>query len=128
MSQNFSNSDKKISGFDEHLPILLPYTSARKSFFLSGFRYPKVYIKADIRNPLRCLLITHCLLLHAMEAGDLPDSVKKGSGIVFFDFIKKKMLCGQAEGNFPSGIRHSIFQVKLRLCLQNRTVRFFLLQ
>ena len=32
--------------------------------------------QADIRNPLRYLLITHCLLLCAIEAGDLLDSVK----------------------------------------------------
>jgi len=33
-------------------------------------------VKADIPGPLRYLLITHCLLLHAIEAGDLLDSVK----------------------------------------------------
>ena len=37
---------------------------------VSNFYFPAflIIVNADMRNP------THCLLLHAIEAGDLPDS------------------------------------------------------
>ena len=73
---------------------VLPERRGFKSVCDGSGRTPVV--KADIRNPLRysgqsgysqsALLLahnrvkqvpTHCLLLHAIEAGDLLDSVKK---------------------------------------------------
>ena len=70
---------------DSVISLQFQFTLQKNSTFILS--------KADIRNPLRYLLITECcfaayqewlapLLIQAIEAGDLLDSVKKITAII----------------------------------------------